>query len=349
MTRLKVIFGVIIVFGITIAVLLNNKSKMQAKSKNDDVHFLPVTLTPVVRQRLSEEIALVGTIVASYDVAVTSETQGKITKVYANVGDKVSAGEVLIQVDDELRQAAYTTVEVNYEKAQKDYRRYQTMIRDKSVSDAQLEGARLAFKAAEAQYITARRQFNDTKIKSPISGVVSSRPVDVGTMVQNNNVVANVVDISRLKVRINVAEKDVFKMKVGDKVQVSTDVYPGVVFNGKISTISDKADEGHTYPVEVVLANSADHPLRAGMFGRVLYVSEQTNESLSIPREALVGSMKQPQVYVVENSIAHLRPVVISGEFDANLGILSGLKEGETVVVNGQNNLKDNVAVTVVK
>ncbi|HEY6951342.1 MAG TPA: efflux RND transporter periplasmic adaptor subunit [Bacteroidota bacterium] len=349
MKRLKITFGIIIVLGITVAVLMSNKSRMQAKSKKDEVRFLPVTVTPVTRQKLSNEISLVGTIVGNNDVAVVSEIQGKITKVFRNIGDEVKAGDVLVQIDDELKHAAYEAAEVNYEKTKKDLKRYQEMLKENSVSDAQLEGARLAYKAAEAQYITARRQFNDTRIKSPIAGIVTARPFDVGTMVQNNTVVANVVDIARLKVKINVAEQDVFKMHVGDSVAITTDVYPGVSYEGTISSISDKADDAHTYPVEVSLPNSTQHPLRAGMFGQVSFVSVKPVEALTIPRESLVGSMKDAQVFVVENGIARLRTIVIGGEYNTNLSVKSGLTAGESVVVNGQNNLKDNVAVTVLK
>jgi len=349
MKRLKTIFAVVIVLGITIAVLLSNKSCMQAKSRSDEVRFFPVTVTSVTRQALSETMDLVGTIVGNNDVAVVSETQGEITKVFADVGDHVKAGDVLLQVDDELKRASFDAATVNYEKTKKDYERYQAMMTEKSVSDAQLENARLAYKAAEAQYIVARRQYDDTRIKTPIAGIITSRPFDVGTMVQNNTVVANVVDISWLKVKLNVSEQDVFKMNVGDSVEVTTDVYPGVSFKGRISSISDKADDGHTYPVEVSLPNSARHPLKAGMFGRVSFVAVKPSESLSIPREALVGSMKDAQVYVVENGIAHLRNIVIGGAYDTKLSIRSGLSEGESIVVNGQNNLKDNIAVTVLK
>src|SRR5690606_13668282 len=115
--------------------------------------------------------------------------------------------------------------------------------KDASVTDAQFEAARLAFLSAEAQYITAKRQYNDTKIKAPISGVITSRLVDLGNYVNTNNVVANIVDISKLKVKLNVAEKDAFKLKPGDEVEVTTDVYPGQTFKGKIEYISAKGDE----------------------------------------------------------------------------------------------------------
>jgi RND family efflux transporter MFP subunit len=349
MKRMKLISGVMIVLALTVVVLLNNRSKMQARSKPDEVHFLPVTVGQVVKEKLSESVSLVGTITANNDVAIVSETQGKVMRVLANVGDYVQAGSTIVEVDDELKKAGYATAEVNYEKAKKDLERFESLIKDSSVSDTQLEGARLAFKAAEAQYIVARRQYNDTKIKTPISGVVSARPVDVGTMVKDNNTVANVVDISKLKVKLNVSEQDAFRIKVGDAVDVTTDVYPGVTFEGRVSTVSSKADDAHTYPIEVVLANSAKNPLKAGMFGRVSLVSVKDHESVTIPRQALVGSTKKPQLYVVQNGIARLRDIVVGSQVGTNLEVLSGVREAETIVLSGQNNLKDSVAVTVLK
>lgn len=349
MKRLKIIFGVVIVLGITVAVLLSNKSRMQARSKNDEIKFLPVSVVEVGKQKLSETLSLVGTITATNDVAIAAETQGKVTAVRAEIGDYVKAGSVIVQLDDELKQAAHATAEVNYQKAKKDLERYEALVKDNSVSDSQLEGARLSFKSAEAQYIVAKRQYNDAKIKTPISGIVTARPVDVGTNVQMNNIVANVVDISRLKVRLNVSERDAFRLKEGDKVSVTTEVYPGETFEGKVASISSKADDAHTYPVEVTLPNNSKHPLKAGMFGRVTFLSVKDNASLTIPREALLGSMKNAQVFIVENNIAKLRNVVIGAEVGTNLEVLSGIILGESVVVNGQNNLKNNVTVNVVK
>lgn len=349
MKKVRVIAGIVVVFAVMVAVLLNNKSKMQAKAKNDVVKFLPVTLVPVQKQQLSENLSLTGTITANNDVAVQSETEGRVTKVLVEIGDRVKAGDVLVQVDDELKQANYAAAEVNYEKLKKDLERYQKMYKENSVSDAQLEGARLAYKSAEAQYIVARRQFNDTRIKTPISGIVTSRVVDVGASVQKNNLVANVVDLSMLKAKLNVAEDDAFKLKAGDAVEVTTDVYPGITFSGSIETISAKGDEAHTYPVQIRLANNETHPLKAGMFGRVAFTSITSGKVLSIPRETLLGSTKSAQVFVVDNGIAHLRSVIIGSEVGTNLQVLSGLTEGEQVVLSGQNNLKDNVAVTIVQ
>ena len=349
MKKIKVTLVFVVAFTAIIFILLNNKSKMEAKSRNDIVRAFPVSVASVTKQKSSETLSLVGTIAANNDVAIVSETQGKVTHVFVNVGDVVSANSPLVQVDDELKQANYETAEVNFEKAKKDFERVESLSKDKSATDAQLEGARLAMKSAEAQFTVAKRMLDDTKIKSPIAGIVSSRMVDVGAMIQNGMPIANVVDISLLKVKVNVAEKDVFKLHVNDNVEITTDVYHGISFNGKIATISAKGDDAHTYPVEISLANNKEHPLKAGMFGRVSFASMNEDEALTISRDALVGSLKKPQVFVVENGMAKLRDVVVEKEIGTMLSLRDGLREGETVVVNGQNNLRDGVAVSIIQ
>jgi len=349
MNRTRAIIAGAVLLGIIIVVLLNNRANISAKSRNVFQGAIPVSVAEARSQKLSETLSLVGTITAINDVAVTAEVAGKVTAVLANVGDHLSAGAPIVQIDDELKKAAFQQAEANYERTKRDYDRFTLLRAQNSATESQKENAWTAFKVAEAQYIVARRQLRDTKICTPIAGIVSARNVELGTMVNDRMVVANVVDISRLKVKLNVAERDAFKLKNGDRVEVTTDVYPGVTFEGRTTSVSSKADEGHTYPVEITMENSREHPLRAGMFGRVSFVSLASTAALAIPREALVGSMKDPRVYVVDSGLARVRTIVVSGETGTDLMVLSGLREGESVVVNGQNNLKDSVAVQVLK
>ena len=347
MKKVKYIAIPVIFLGLIVAVLAYNKSQMKANATNNIQDVFYVTVDKAVKQDVSEHLSLVGTVIANNDVNIVSETQGKVTGLYMKVGDYKSGGSVLVQVDDELKKAAYMSAEANYEKTKKDYERFQELYKTKSTTDAQLDAAKLAYSVAESQYIIAKRQYNDTKITTPISGLVTMRNVDVGTMVQPGMVVANVVDISKLKVKVNVAEEDAFKLKVGDKVEVTTDVYPGVTLTGHVETISAKGDDAHTYPVEIVIVNEKNHPLKAGMFARINFTSFLKDNSLTIPRDALVGSIRNPQVYVVENGVAKLHDLVISGEVNKKVLVLNGLHEGDEVVVSGQNTLSDDVKVKV--
>jgi len=351
MKHWKSIVSVVVILVIIIAVLFMNKRKMAATTAGGikDVYY--VSVEKVAKKNLSETLSLVGSIYANNDVNIISEAAGKITAVFTKIGDYKQAGSVLFQVDDELRKAAFMSAEANYEKAKKDYERFQTLYQQKSVSDSQLDQAKLGAALAETQYIVAKRQLEDTQIKTPISGYITARNVDLGSMVQGApqpTLVANIVDISKLKVKLNLAESDAFLVKVGDQVKVTVDVYPGVAFKGRIESISSKGDDAHTYPVEISINNESTHPLKAGMFARVEFTSLKDRETIVIPRESLVGSVKEPQVFIVENGIAKLRNITVGDQSGIYVQVLQGLMEGETIVVNGQNNLVNNLKVEIV-
>lgn len=352
MKKAKYIIAAVAAIVIVVAMLFYNKSKMQAQSKNIYQEKYYVTVAAAEQITPKEEISFVGTVAANNDVNIISETSGRITNVYANVGDFKSAGSVIVQVDDELKKAAYNSALANFEKAKKDFDRIQSLWETKSASDAQLDGAKLAFINAESQLTLAKRQLNDTKITTPISGYITFRPVDVGSYLAsgpNATLVANVVDISKLKVKVNVSEKDAFRLKTNDKVKITTEVYPGYEYDGKIASISAKGDDAHTYPVEIVFLNNPNYPLKAGMFARVHFTSLVQTNAITIPREAVIGSARSPQVFVVENGIAKLKNIITGSQYGTFIQVLEGLKTGDQVVTSGQNIIQDNFQVEVMK
>lgn len=341
MRRAKTMIIGVVVLGAIVGVLVYNKAKMQAKSKMNVMTAYPVSVATVGKMHVSETLSLTGTIVANNDVSIVAETQGRVVGVHAKVGDLVRAGATLVQVDDELRKAEFIKAEVSYERAKKDADRFSKLRDENAATDWQKENAWQAYKIAEAEYIRARKAYRDTKISSPIAGIVTARLVDVGTMVQPAMVVANVVDISKLKVKLNVPEKDVFRLKVGDPVKVTTDVYPGVHFAGTVTSISAKGDASHNYPVEIALPNTKHHPLRAGMFGRVSITTASATDALVVAKEAILNVDDNPTVFVAENGIARARAVKLGVRSETRIQILEGLKEGERVVTFGQGKLKD--------
>jgi RND family efflux transporter MFP subunit len=324
------------------------KQKATPEKSSQILTEIPVSVTIAIMQKLASNISLVGTINASNDVNVIAETQGVAKQVYVKVGDHVQAGTILIQVDDEIPRSTLGAAEISYQKAKADFERSENLYQENSISISQLEAARLGMKAAENQLDIARRQLENTRIKSPISGTVNARFVNLGAMVGAGSSVANIVDITTLKVKVNVSEREAFQLKPGDGVDIITDVYPGQIFAGRIDNIASKADEAHTYPIEIVVANSASHPLKAGMFSRISFTSIQSTAALTIPRLALIGSIKSAEVYTVESGLASLRSIVIGKQTNEFLEVLNGLSQGDTIVVSGQNNLVDNAKVTVV-
>jgi len=350
MKKTSIIISVtIIVIIIITAIIFLSKKDSGISSQKISYADIPVSTTLVKKMLLVNNISLVGVVNASNDVNVISEAQGLVNDAKVKVGDYVKEGTVLFQIDDVIMQSNLASAEINYLKAKRDFERSETLYQENSISAAQLDLARLGMKAAESQLTLARKQLNDTRIKAPISGTINKRMVDHGTMVNPGTAVANIVDVTTLKVLLNVSEKDAFQIKVGKQAEITTDVYPGVKFYGKIDNIASKSDEAHTYAVEVKLSNSSSHPLKAGMFARVVFTKQNNQESLAIPRESLVGSIKDAYVYTVENKTAKLKNIVIGNTSGDFLEVLSGLKENDIVVVNGQNNLSDNSKVVIIK
>jgi len=348
----KIIFAavVLIIIAGIVGILFYNKAQRESKRQKAEIQTTyPVIVASAERKELSDTLSLVGTTVPFNEVIVSAETAGRVSGLYYDVGTRVSKGKVLVKLDDEVKQATVDNAEANFEKAKKDYERYELLLETKSVTESQFEQAKLLYKQTEAALKIAQRQLKDSKIIAPLSGVVTQRNVELGSYLNTGNPVATIVNIDRLKVKVYVPEVEAYKLKEGDRVDLKTEVYPAEVFEGTIKVINAKADDSHSYPVEIILDNKKSSPLKAGLFVRVYFKTLQSVSSLVIPRSALVGSIKDAKVFVVENNVATLRKIVVGGQFGEKLEVLEGLAQGETVVVNGQVNLKDSSSVTITK
>lgn len=348
MKKVKVISAVVLVFVVITAVLFYNRGKIQAKSVNQKKDFYYVTVVDAEKKVINEKIALTGTIFSENEVNILSETYGRVTNVFVEAGDYVKAGTVIAQVDDEMKKAAYNIALASYEKVKKDFERSQSLFNANSISDAQYEGAKLAYINAESQFIIAKRQLSDAKITTPISGIVNARYISIGSYLQSApapSLVASIVDLSNLKIKVNVSESVAFKIKPRDKITVTTDVYPGVQFVGTIKSVGSKGDEAHSFPVEISLANNGKHQLKSGMFALVNFNTNGNEAAILIPRQALVGSVKDPAVFVVEGDLAKYRKIVTGNQYENYIEVKNGLTANAKVVVSGQNLLEDNAKV----
>lgn len=309
---------------------------------------VPVAVVPVRRTVVRDSLALTGTAEAFRDVEVFSETGGLVRKAMSETGDRKAAGEVLFVVDDELQQSALKKAKAAFEKADLDHTRYLNLFREGAVSPSGLEAVRLKRDEAEADLIEARRKYRDTRIRAPVSGTVTVKLVDEGEMVQPGMKVANLVDLSQVRIRFFLSEREVRGIAPGYPLEIRATDGSGPVLRGRVTSVSGKAGRDRTYEAEAVLANFANSPLKAGMFVRVILAGKESREALVVPRTALAGSVMKPEVYVVRKGIARLRKVTAGMEFQEQLEILGGLAAGEQVVTSGQNELHDGAKVTII-
>lgn len=308
-----------------------------------------VSVTQPAFREVSDDFSILGSVQASSEVTVLSETSGRIVEMPAKIGARVMSGAPLVRVDKDLREAAFIAAEAAYGKAAKDAERVAALHADKLISDADNEAARLGEASSRAQYLVARKELENTTISAAIGGTIADTYVSLGEQVGLGSKIALIVDTSRLKVRVPLPERSAVRHRAGDKVAVSSDLFPGRAFVGRIDSVSVRGDETHSFPTEVTLLGDAPSELRAGMSVRLTFGGNDTRKALLIPRTAIIGSVRTPEVFLVVEGSAELRTIGVGEEYGTDIEVRSGLVQTDKVVTAGQSLLTDKQAVTIVE
>lgn len=347
MKKKIITWGILTLAFLTIVfVLIGNKAELEGKIINDEVNVYPVEATKVKVAKPVYDLKYIAVTEAVSDIELLSETEGRVGIINCDTGDKVKAGNLIAKVDDDLARANYKLAKAVYDKAKLDFKRIEKLYEEKNVSLDNLENTRLKLISSEANLTTAKKYFENTSITSPINGVIEKRYVKVGSTLVSGAHVANIVDISRLKVLFDAAAEDIIKIKEENKVKVTSSLFPQKVFVGKITSIGIKANGARNFSVEAEIENM-NKLLKAGLYVDVEMNIASEEAIILIPRSALIGSIKNPKVYVIENSKA-LKKNIKAGEMINNMiHVTSGLVEGEIVITSGQNNIEDGVNVIV--
>lgn len=199
---------------------------------------------------------------------------------------------------------------------------------------------------AQAGLQAAQVTYDESRITSPIDGVVTAKNVNPGEMASPSAAVVTVVNLDKLVVKASINDDTVNKLHTGETLQVKISAVSDKPFTGTVTNISDAADPStKAFPIKVTLDNK-NHVLKPGMFAEVLIPGDGP-VSLLVPRKAVVSSGSNSYVYVVENGVARKRTVKVGNSDGINTIVTSGLKEGETVITSGQDSLQDGAKVSV--
>jgi len=264
-------------------------------------------------------------------------------------GDKVKAGELLIQVESNTMSADLATAQTNAEKAKKDLERFENLAAGDAITQRQLEDARLAAKSTQAQLVAARQRLAKTRITAPISGEINEIYVEVGSYLNAGTKLYDIVNVDKLKLQVKVNESEVLLIGKGDKVTVKANAGSGQEYEGVVTAIAAQADPTLKFDVEVEVKNAANNNLRAGMYGTAFFEVAEQRDAMLLPRETIVGSIQNPSVYVVKDGKATMRKVKVGVVTQDQVEILDGVQPGEQIVRSGQINLREGINVSVLK
>ncbi len=188
--------------------------------------------------------------------------------------------------------------------------------------------------------------YEKAPVESPLAGLVGRMYVDLGASVTPQTAIALVVDIEAVEIALDVPEKFIAQVNLGQAATLSVDAWPDEIFTGKLTKISPVMDvDTRTAPVTITIPNPG-HRLKPGMFARVQLVLEERSNIPVIMKEAILGRDADSYVYVVSNGFACLRPVRMGLREGSDFEVSEGVSVGELVVIMGQQRLKDGVAVS---
>ena len=336
----------VLILGGATGLLLYNKSQLDARAQLREHQAPAVRVQHVERSTAQEQITLLGTLEPWRSVDIISETQGRISSVHFERGDMVRRGTPLAAVDSSVSHARMVAAAVALRNARKNAARYEALHRAGNATDADLERAHLACSEAESHHATTAKALRDAVVRAPFDGILTARHVEVGSMMMPGTRVARLVDIRRFRFRTNAAAQIVRLLHPGQSVTIAVDESGPVRLKGSVSYIAPEADAVHLFDIEVAVDNPGDAGLRAGMMGTML-LAHSTEPALLAPRTAVARQGDRAWVFVLENGCAQKRPVTLGKENGSQVQVLSGLQEGERLIVSSHQTLRDGIAVDV--
>jgi HlyD family secretion protein len=352
-------------------VTAETKGKKGASSR-----ILTVSVDRARTGLVDEEILITGSLRPKEQVDVMPKATGRVIRLSLQVGDSVSTGALVAELEDEeLRQQvnrAQAAVEVSRASlaqrqaelvnAQADIRRAENLFKEKLIARQEFEARQTAYKVVETQVQFARAQerqaqaelnelkirLGQTKVFAPMSGIVAKRYVDVGALVNPANAIINIVNLSTMVTMASVPEREVGKLRVGSRALVEVDAFGSQRFTGRIARIAPVLDPAtRTATVEVEIPNP-NHSLKAEMFVRVTIDLANQREAVLIPREALVYRGQQPGVYVMQEE---RRPVFRNIETGLTRGdeveVLANLDAGTRIITRGASMLTEGDQIRI--
>jgi len=302
-------------------------------------------------ESLNSDYLANGTFAPSQELSLTSEISGKIVRVLVQEGDYVRVGQTVATIKKDAIEVDMSQAQNNLQNAIVDNQRYENAFKTGGVTKQQLDNSRLQLKNARAAVQAQGIRVNDTNVKATISGIINKKYIEPGSIVGPGTQMYDIVNVSKLKLKVNVTESEIVNLKVGQTIKVLASVFPDKEFVGRISFIAPKADESLNFPLEIEVAN--DSGLKAGMYGTAIFSTKDDvnagKNMLTISADAFVNGISSGQVFVVENNTVKLTKVVVGRTIGTKVEIISGLKDGTEIVTSGQINLKDGAKIKVVK
>lgn len=291
-------------------------------------------------QPVREVVPLVGSVAPNEIVELKAETEGVVKDIAFTEGTRVEKGALLVGLDDTKATAELAETEANLKLGETTFHRSEQLLRDKLISQQEYDTAAATFQRSKATVELMRRRLRDSRVHAPFSGITGARQISPGQVISRNSALTTLVDLDTVKVEVAVPERYLGQLNLGQPLEFRVDAYPTNTFRGEVYFISPQLeDRTRTALVKARLANP-EGKLRGGMFAKLDLTLTLRESALVVPEAAIVNNADTTLVFVVSPAgTAEMRPVTTGLRLAGKVEVLTGLKPGDAVIVEGLQKL----------
>jgi RND family efflux transporter MFP subunit len=336
---------IVIIAELILAGLFYTKSGTQAADEHAKKEKPALALQIFRLQEMTaipDSITLSGRIEAIRDIQLMSETQGIVQQIHCRPGQFLKQGFLYASVESSLKDAALGQAQLAFEKAAKESSRMQTLFAQGNITQQELENAQLALKSAEFAVQLQKKAANDARLRAPFSGMIAEQYIHQGSALNPGTPLLRLLDLSTLRLKVSIAEQYISSIKIGQKVLVYTDAWPGIMYTGIIQSTAPMADESGNFPVYIEIPNNNKSPLKAGMTAHAQIECGNNSKAWLIPRIAFTQSQGKKGFYILRSGKPLFFPVEAqsSGLTEMLPVRTTALASGDTIIVQGFQNIR---------
>ena len=331
---------------------------LQAKKQADLAAFAAaprpaatVAAVPARAVSWTQYIPALGAINATQEVDVTGEVAGKITRISFQSGQKVTKGDVLIELDTSVAAAQLKGLIAEQKLAALNFKRSQKLLADRTISQSEYDISAARVDETNALVLAQRAMIAQKTIRAPFSGQLGIRAVDVGEYLDKGMKIVSLRALDPIYVDFAIPERYFRNLSLGQELTFTVQAYPDETFAATLKAIEPGVDRA-TRNIRLRAATSnADEALRPGMFAEISLTIAANKSVLVIPETAIDYTPYGNSVFVIEEGDGGLtvqRTQVETGETrDGQIAVLSGLKENQRIVALGHNKLRNGMPVKI--
>ena len=319
-----------------------------ASEEGPDLSAAPVRVAAVERGDISEAVESAATVTAERALTLRTETTGLVESLPVDEGDIVSSGALLARLDNPAARAEARRTGQDRERAEQDADALQGLFGEGFLSRREYDDALARLDAARTADDVAREALRQTEVRAPFAGTISRRVLQLGATVSAGQDAFELVDLTRLRVEISLPERELSRLREGQKVEITSEFQGEQLVQGEVSRLSPVVDpESGTFRVRIDL-DPEQEILRPGMFVNVRILVDTHTEALLVDKRCLFYERGEPRLFVIRDDKAALVVPELGFSSPESVEVITGVALDDRVVMHGQSALKDGGLVEVI-